>query len=239
MIFKDMLNRVLAELDPEIWAVARIIKSSGLEDHVSQECDKVFQKRLQINPKALKMSFWENHFEWKSLRDYPEINGRILDFGCGSGHADIFLARKGYTIHGVDLSPVGIRIASYLRTRESRAVQDKLCFSCADVTRTLPETEPYDAIWSSHVFEHIADPGPVLNGLRRWVKPGAHMLVSVPYGKAYDDPAHVNHFYSSDELCNYLEGPVTVQRTDISTQFNVLRALCYFGAVDDSQPDKI
>ncbi len=233
-----MFKRVAAVLDPEIWAIARIIRSAGLVD-LGQECDEVFQKRLQINPKALKMSFWENHFEWKSLRDYPEIHGRILDFGCGSGHADIFLARMGYSIHGVDLSPVGIRIASYLRTRESRAVQDKLCFSNADVTRNFPETEPYDAIWSSHVFEHIADPGPVLNGLRRWVKPGAHMLVSVPYGNAYDDPAHVNHFYSSDDLCNYLEGPVTVQRTDISTQHNVLRALCSFREVDVSQPENV
>jgi SAM-dependent methyltransferase len=231
MTFKQICNRIIDALDPEILAIGKIIKSAGLGDAVDQECDEVFVQRLLKNPKALKLSFWEDHFEWKSLRDYPEIEGRILDFGCGSGHSDIFLARNGYTIHGVDLSSIGIRIASYLRQRENITVQGRLHFSVADVTNSLPETERYDAIWSAHVFEHIADPGPVLQGLRHWVKLGAYLLVSVPYGNAYDDPGHVNHFYSPEELVNYLEGHVTVLKIDVSTQFNVLRALCRFGEV--------
>lgn len=231
MIFKDMIKRVAAELDPETRAVGRIIRDAGVSDPATRECDEVFRQRLLSYPESLKMSFWAEHFEWKSLSDYPEIKGSILDFGCGSGHSDIFLARNGYTIHGVDLSPIGIGIASYLRGRESIAVQERLGFSVADVTVALPESGPYDAIWSSHVFEHISDPLPVLGGLRHWARPGAHLLVSVPYGDAYDDPAHVNHFYSPQELSDYLAGHVETLRIDVVSQHNVLRALCRFREV--------
>jgi len=232
MIRSRIKNWLLAVTDPEIVHISRIIrnsiKSRGTVGSLVMDCDKVFVQRLKDYPVAFKMSFWENHFEWKGLTAYPELSGHILDFGCGSGHSDIYLARNGFRVHGVDLSPVGIAIAAYLQGKESRDVRERLSFEVVDITAQRREATLYDAAWSSHVFEHISDPVPILKGLKRWLKPGAHLLISVPLGYAFDDPGHVNHFANGEELRRFLGDTVTVLRIDISMEFQVIRALCRF-----------
>lgn len=220
-------------LDPELRAIRTIIlnrRQKVINSAAEGGCDQVFIERLRVYPKALKLAFWKKHFEWRGLLDYPEISGRILDFGCGSGHSDIFLARQGYLIHGVDLSGIGIDIANYLRDREPVNIRQRLVFQQVDITNEMPQDNLCDAAWASHVFEHIADPGPILAGLRRWLKPGAYLLISVPLGRAYDDPSHVNHYDSPEELRIALEKYILVERVDCNQQYQVLRALCRFGA---------
>jgi len=215
---------------PELRKIRKIIQdpqrrpsSTGL---VAQRNDQVFIRRLQTNPVALRMSFWENHFELKSLSSYPEISGRILDFGCGSGHLDILLARSGKSIHGIDMSTIGINIANALRSEENEAVQSRLSFAVVDITRELPKVAKFDSAWSAHVFEHIADPGPIFAGLKNWLKSGAYILISVPLGHAYDDPDHVNHFFHVEELRSFLAGHIRVIKIDTSYEYEVMRALC-------------
>lgn len=224
-------NRLLVWTDPEVRAIAKVIRevsAHGSADPASAECDKVFQERLKVFPAALKMEFWERHFELDGLQLFPEIGGRLLDFGCGSGHLDVGLARRGYTVYGIDLSRVGIAIADLLRLLESEEIRSRLSFALVNVVSAVPEGPLFDSCWSAHVFEHIADPGPVLNGLRRWVKPDGYLLVSVPFGNAYDDPGHVNHFYSEEELEAFLKRHVEVSRVLVDQKHQVLRALCRF-----------
>ena len=38
-------------------------------------------------------------------------NSRIADIGCGPGHISYFLARRGLSVRGVDLSPAMIELA--------------------------------------------------------------------------------------------------------------------------------
>jgi len=221
---------MMVSLDSELSEIKKVINETltGRDKNCEiDECDEIFLNRMRENPTALKMSFWGNHFEWQAVRDYPEIHGRILDFGCGSGHSDIFLARNGYEIHGVDLSNIGIHIANYLRGKEKPAVRQRLSFSLANIIDDLPD-RLFDSAWSSHVFEHIANPAPVLKGLKNWLNPGANVLISVPLGYAYDDPGHINHFANGEELVQYLGDTVRVLRMDISQEFQVIRALCKF-----------
>ncbi len=217
--------------DPELRDIRKIInvyQERMLSDSEElNNIDQIFISRLANNPNALKMYFWENHFELKSLDAYPEISGRVLDFGCGSGHLDILLARSGRCVHGIDLSPVGIRIAQYLRNKENRVVQSRITFEVADVTRSRPK-ELCDSAWSAHVFEHIADPGPAFHGLRHWLKPGAPLLISVPLGDAYNDPSHVNHYVNVSQLRSYLENHIKIIKIDSSEEHQVIRALCRF-----------
>jgi radical SAM superfamily enzyme YgiQ (UPF0313 family)/SAM-dependent methyltransferase len=228
-IIKKVKNKIVkiihrSSVDLEISAIKKIIRRV----YPSNEYDNIFIERLKVFPQALKMSFWKDHFEWKSINDYPEIKGKILDFGCGSGHLDILLARNGRVVHGIDLSYIGISIANYLKEKEREDVRNRLSFTVTDVTRDLPKGELFDSAWSAHVFEHIVYPGPILTGMREWLKPQAYLLISVPLGYAYDDPSHVNHFFNEKDLISYLNGYIKVERINVSEEYNVLRALCKF-----------
>lgn len=232
MLKSAIKNRLIVYIDPELRLIAKIIRETtahGIQQNpVSLECDQIFLERLRRNPMALKMKSWEQHFELNGFTEYPEIQGIILDFGCGSGHLDLVLARRGFTLTGVDLSPVGIAIASYIRGQESEDVKQRVSFLLADVTVDSPLGEKFDSIWSAHVFEHIQDPTRIFQGLRRWIKPGGYLLISVPFGYAFDDPSHVNHFKSEEELRDFLKNHVIIERIKVHRDQDVIRALCKF-----------
>jgi len=229
---RTMKNILTVQMDAELRAIRGIIRDyqrkTSSDRSLMQQCDQIFENRLLTNPKALKMSFWKDHFEWQSLVAYPEIKGRILDFGCGSGHSDVFLARQGRQVHGIDLSPLGIRIANYLRDKEGEMIKNRLSFEAVDITTGRPAGELFDSVWASHVFEHIDDPGPLLQGLKKWLKPEAHVLLSVPLGNAYSDPGHIHKYYTDSQLVDFLKNCLQIVRIDVSEKKQVIRALCRF-----------
>lgn len=198
-----------------------------LKHELVSSCDQVFIERLRKNAAGLKMAFWKDHFEHHALNQYSEIKGTILDFGCGSGHSTILLARNGYVIHGIDMSPIGISIAKNLMKLENESTQKRVSFSITDVLKQTPKTHQlhFDSIWSSHVFEHILDPAPILKGLKKWVKKGAYILISVPYGDAYDDPGHVHHFWSASQIRDHFKNEMKICKIDIDKQNHVIRVL--------------
>jgi SAM-dependent methyltransferase len=220
-LYDEMIKKAVVLLDPELRTIRRIIRRNR------DVPDSIFSRRLERLPFSLKLSYWENHFEWKSALSYPEIAGRILDFGCGSGHADIFLARNGRVVYGVDVNPVGIEIARFFRSRECEDVRRNLRFEVKDVTSDRC-MDPCDSVWASHVFEHIRDPEPIFRGLRNWVRTGAHILISVPLGDSYDDSDHVHHWKDQEEAENHFRKYIRIAKTDLSHEHQVVRVLGTF-----------
>jgi len=75
----------------------------------------------------------------------------VLDAGCGTGRYSRELARRGYIVHGVDLSPELIAVAR-------RAVGDRtggVSFAVADILAT--PSARYDAILCRGVLNDIVD----------------------------------------------------------------------------------
>ncbi len=79
--------------------------------------------------------------------------GRVLDLGCGIGRHSIPLAKRGYTIVGVDLSPAYVKGAREYASSE--AVVDSTSFHVGDVRRiasVLEGQDPFDStinMWTS------------------------------------------------------------------------------------------
>ena len=87
---------------------------------------------------------------WLVGRGVPP-GAEILDAGCGTGRYAIELARRGYVVHGIDLSPDLIEVAT-------RAIGDSpggVSFSVGDITQ-LPASR-YAAILCRGVLNDIVD----------------------------------------------------------------------------------
>lgn len=81
--------------------------------------------------------------------DAIPADGQALELACGSGAATVWLARRGLSVWGVDVSPVAIEQAQELAHRLD--VTDRCRFSVVDLDDGLPPGPPVDMILC-HLF---------------------------------------------------------------------------------------
>jgi SAM-dependent methyltransferase len=75
----------------------------------------------------------------------------LLDAGCGTGRYSIELARRGYAVHGIDLSPELVKVA---KTSLGKS-QDLVSFAVRDIL--ADRAERYDAILCRGVLNDLLD----------------------------------------------------------------------------------
>lgn len=109
---------------------------------------------------------------------------RILDIGCGSGrHTGAAYRLEKVCVTGADRNPQDLREA-----RERLAVHDRLgehgggtwCLAAADATCLPFADAAFDLVVCSEVLEHISDHEQAVREIIRVLKPGRHLVVSVP-----------------------------------------------------------
>ena len=97
----------------------------------------------------------------------PQLEGRLLDFGCGAKPYRELFATNEYV--GVD-----IEVSGHNHEGESIDVYYD--------GRTLPfESESFDSVFSSEVFEHVFNIDEILGELWRVLKPEGTGLFTVPF----------------------------------------------------------
>lgn len=101
--------------------------------------------------------------------------GRVLDLGCGSGTDAIYLAQQGFTVVGVDGSPVAIRRAQ----RKAAQAGVNPAFLIQDVTRLEFLQDPFDAGLDVGCFHGLSKAGKeaYCRGLVRYTHPGSLVLI--------------------------------------------------------------
>ena len=111
----------------------------------------------------------------------------VLDAGCGTGrHLRDALGRDGIRVVGVDLNGNDLRQTheslSRLPTETGRGSGQnaRWLVARADVTCLPFRDASFDVVVCSEVLEHIADNRLAAAELSRVLKPGMHMVVSVP-----------------------------------------------------------
>ena len=100
----------------------------------------------------------------------------ILDAGCGTGRYARELARRGYIVDGVDLSPELIDVAN----RTAAARTGGVSFAVADIT--VPPTARYDAILCRGVLNDIIDDerrDAVFAAFARALRPNGALILDV------------------------------------------------------------
>jgi SAM-dependent methyltransferase len=121
-------------------------------------------------------SFWfraRNALLLQTLRrQFPDA-GSFLEVGCGNGYvlAAVAADRPGMLVTGSDLSQAGL--ANAARRAPGAALLQ------ADA-RDLPFEDAFDVAGAFDVIEHVPQDDAVLAALRRAVKPGGGVIVTVP-----------------------------------------------------------
>lgn len=100
---------------------------------------------------------------------------RVLDAGCGNGAFARMLVDRGYEVTGIDLSDSGIEIA------KSQCPGGR--FELASLTDDLLSRfdEPFDAVVSLEVVEHLYDPRLFARRMFDVLRPGGQLILSTPY----------------------------------------------------------
>jgi len=101
---------------------------------------------------------------------------RVLDLGCGNGLMLGNLRDRGWELHGLDIDRNAIEAAREKFPFATFYVGD----ATADLTPILGP-EPFDAVISIEVIEHVFDPQTFADNLYGLLEPGGFAVVTTPY----------------------------------------------------------
>ena len=113
-----------------------------------------------------------------SLSKALPSHGCVLDFGCGPGVMALAWAEQGHDVLGVDGADTMIETAKHEQRRRGVSNCEFRVMDAADVSL---EAESFDAVICSSVIEYVEDDVGLVRALISSLKPGGHLLVSVPH----------------------------------------------------------
>lgn len=129
--------------------------------------------------------------------------GRMLEVGCASGAFLHQMANQGWHVQGIEFSEKAALAAAESGYRVH-----------VGPLESAPEPdEPFDLIVGWMVLEHLHDPVGGLRKLRKWAKPGARLVASIPNANSLEFRFFKERWYAL-QLPTHLQHftPATVER---------------------------
>ena len=99
---------------------------------------------------------------------------RVLDAGCGVGGTDVWLARAGASVVGINVQPRQLREAQAAARRGGVCVR----LSCQDYTQMAFADGVFDVVWGLESICHCQDKAAFLREAWRVLKPGGRLVVA-------------------------------------------------------------
>ena len=129
----------------------------------------------------------ENNFTYRNiiffLKKYLFSNKKfknVLDIGCGAGTIPLYIASRGYGVHGIDISDKAVDSASdsakHLKLNNAK-------FERIDFPERYPDGT-YDFIVFTETIEHLKDDRKALNVIFKILRKDGLLLISTPLTSA-------------------------------------------------------
>lgn len=160
-------------------------------------------------------TYWKNSTEYRGpssrhrarlileLIEKYNLNGRILDTGCGDGYLLSKLVNINNQLFGCDISKTAVELSN-------ERFGDFAQLSVGDLTKieTLPSGK-FDVVICAESLEHIKEDNLAIRNLYVKLNEGGKLILVVPHKKKYwtKHDGAVGHFrrYECSELCTMLE----------------------------------
>jgi len=108
--------------------------------------------------------------------------GRAVDLGCGAGRHAIFLAQRGWKVHAIDGSRVGVQ--RMLDEAYKRGVSRRILGEVADIESPGFRIEGEPDLVCDFYFLHR----PLFADIRRALRPGGLFVAAIHFQSAPDEP---------------------------------------------------
>lgn len=201
----------------------------------SNSYKKFFQIYEFASAKRKSIERWPSYYHRRYLEflSYFELMpnksiGKVLELGCGVGYQSAFLAQISDEVIATDLpdEDLGSHSPGMLQAKnfhDNLNITNVRLMGCS--AENLPfESNSFDMVYSSHVFEHIPDRNKALSEIYRVLKPGGvHFCVVPTTGeKVY---AFVNFYsylisrtlvHSKRKCINFFKGSKGIQNTEVT-----------------------
>lgn len=150
---------------------------------------------------------WDTKAPKESVVGWQEqglVHGDVLDIGCGLGDNAVFLARHGFSVTGLDISPTALRTAE----RRARDAGVSVTFAVADATRLEGYRDAFDTVIDSGMFHCLDDDGKrgYAAAAHRATRAGATLLMSCFCDANLPDPRRPRPTVSEQTLRDVLGG---------------------------------
>jgi LmbE family N-acetylglucosaminyl deacetylase/SAM-dependent methyltransferase len=103
-------------------------------------------------------------------------SGRSLDVGCGAGQLLVEMGRRGYEMHGCDISDRMVAESRALLEREGLTARVEQ----ADAEQLPYPSGNFDWVTALGVIEYLPSPAAGMSELRRVLAPGGRLIVTAP-----------------------------------------------------------
>lgn len=165
------------------WDIVHVWEQQRLSRGASKKAAR-FIKGLLGDQVLSRMTAYDDHVLWNAIfpQYLPQLNGaKVLEIGSAPGQYSVeFSQRHGSIPYGVEYSEIGVevnrRVFAEYGFDPDHVIQADF-FSTEFRSRYAGQ---FDAVMSKGFIEHFTDLRPVIDGHMGLLKPGGHLIVTIP-----------------------------------------------------------